>query len=94
MNLTYKGINNHGRSEWTESDLGEVIEEWQMIRYRSFVESLQENIGRQLSKDELRTVLWLSGFEQNSINNIVGIVSLCSSAWQKYKIMFQNHKVV
>ncbi|ADY24801.1 hypothetical protein P4U05_27900 [Bacillus paranthracis] len=75
MNLTYKGINKSGLSEWIESDLEEVIEEWQMIRYRSFVESLQENIGRQLTKDELRTILWLSGFEQNSINNIVSIVS-------------------
>lgn len=75
MNLTYKGINKRGRSEWIESDLEEVIEEWQMIRYRSFVESLQENIGRKLTKDELRTVLWLSAFEQNSINNIVSIVS-------------------
>ncbi|MDV6039941.1 hypothetical protein N7X28_26240 [Bacillus sp. SM-B1] len=75
MNLTYKGINKRGKSEWIESDLDEVIEEWQMIRYRSFVESLQENIGRKLMKDELRTVLWLSAFEQNSINNIVSIVS-------------------
>jgi hypothetical protein len=75
MNLTYKGINKRGRSEWIESDLEEVIEEWQMIRYRSFVESLQENIGRKLTKDELQTVLWLSAFEQNSINNIVSIVS-------------------
>ncbi|PEF63492.1 hypothetical protein [Bacillus cereus] len=75
MNLTYKGINKCGNSEWIESDLGAVIEEWQMIRYRSFVESLQENIGRQLTKDELRTVLWLSGFEKNSINNIISIVS-------------------
>ncbi|MFB7121415.1 hypothetical protein [Bacillus tropicus] len=75
MNLTYKGINKRGKSEWIESDLDEVIEEWQMIRYRSFVESLQENIGRKLTKDELRTVLWLSAFEQNSINNIVSIVS-------------------
>ncbi|GIX59459.1 hypothetical protein SPE26_29970 [Bacillus thuringiensis] len=75
MNLTYKGINKQGQSEWIESDLEEVIEEWQMIRYRSFVESLQENIGRKLTKDELRTVLWLSAFEQNSINNIVSIVS-------------------
>lgn len=75
MNLTYKGINKRGQSEWIESDLEEVIEEWQMIRYRSFVESLQEYIGRKLTKDELRTVLWLSAFEQNSINNIVSIVS-------------------
>ncbi|PFN81855.1 hypothetical protein COJ67_29680 [Bacillus thuringiensis] len=75
MNLTYKGINKRGQSEWIESDLEEVIEEWQMIRYRSFVESLQENIGRKLTKDELRTVLCLSAFEQNSINNIVSIVS-------------------
>ncbi|MGR9635279.1 hypothetical protein ACU82A_30300 [Bacillus cereus] len=75
MNVKYKGINNQGCAQWVESDLGEVIEEWQMIRYRSFVESLQECIGRELTKNELQTVLWLSGFEQNSINNIVSIVS-------------------
>ncbi|HDX9577672.1 TPA: hypothetical protein ROX88_001169 [Bacillus pseudomycoides] len=75
MDLKYKGINKRGRAEWVESDLGEVIEEWQLNRYRPFVESLQECIGRQLTKNELRTALWLSGFEQSSINNIVSIVS-------------------
>lgn len=82
MNLKYKGINNRGRSEWVEMDLisnsnpeGEFIEEWQLNRYRSFVESIETCIVRQLSKDELRAVLWLSGFEQSSINNIVSIIS-------------------
>ncbi|MEJ9125314.1 hypothetical protein P4I92_16540 [Bacillus cereus] len=75
MNLNYKGINNRGCVEWVESDLGEVMEEWQLNQYRPFVESLQECIGRQLTKNELRTVLWLSGFEQSSINTILSIVS-------------------
>nr|WP_204335863.1 hypothetical protein [Bacillus mobilis] len=75
VNLNYKGINNRGHAEWVESDLGEVMEEWQLNQYTPFVESLQECIGRQLTKNELRTVFWLSGFEQISINNIVSIVS-------------------
>ncbi|WP_368661285.1 hypothetical protein AB3U43_03840 (plasmid) [Bacillus cereus] len=75
MNLKYNGINSRGDAEWIELDLGKVMEEWQMIRYRSFVESLQENIGRQLTKNELQTILWLSGFEQSSINDIVSIVN-------------------
>ncbi|MBK5491769.1 hypothetical protein [Bacillus sp. TH13] len=75
MNLNYKGINNQGRAEWVESDLGEVMEEWQLNQYRPFVEFLQEHIGRQLTKNELRTALWLSGFEKSSINNIMSIVS-------------------
>lgn len=75
MDLKYKGINNRGRAEWVESDLGEVMEEWQLDQYRPFVESLQECIGRQLTKNELQTVLWLSGLEQRSINNIMSIVS-------------------
>ncbi|WP_100651047.1 hypothetical protein [Bacillus cereus] len=75
MNLNYKGINNRGHAEWVESDLGEVMEEWQLNQYKPFVESLQECIGRQLTKNEMRTVFWLSGFEQISIKNIVSIVS-------------------
>ncbi|HFJ9394647.1 TPA: hypothetical protein ACTZ6L_006393, partial [Bacillus cereus] len=75
MNLNYKGTNNQGRAEWIESDLGEVMEEWQLNQYRPFVEFLQEHISRQLTKNELRTILWLSGFEQSSINNIMSIVS-------------------
>ncbi len=75
VDLKYKGINTRGQAEWIESDLGEVMEEWKMNRYRSFVESLQASIGRQLTKNELRTVLWLSGFEQNTVNDIVSIVN-------------------
>ncbi|MEC3226096.1 hypothetical protein P9027_29705 [Bacillus thuringiensis] len=51
------------------------MEEWQMKRYRLFVESLQESIGRQLTKNELRTILWLAGFEQNTVNDIINIVN-------------------
>lgn len=75
MNLKYKGINNQGRAEWVDLDLGEVMEEWQLNRYRSFVESVQECIGRQLTKGELRTVCWLSGFEQHSIDNITNLIT-------------------
>ncbi|MED3026267.1 MULTISPECIES: hypothetical protein [Bacillus cereus group] len=46
-----------------------------MKRYRSFVESLQESIGRQLTKNESRTILWLAGYEQNTVNDIVSIVN-------------------
>ncbi|MGU3443131.1 hypothetical protein ACLBXI_24975 [Bacillus cereus] len=53
VNLKYNGINNQGRAEWIESDLGEVMEEWQLNRNRPFVQSLQESIGRQLTKNEL-----------------------------------------
>ncbi|BCC56616.1 hypothetical protein BCJMU07_p315 (plasmid) [Bacillus cereus] len=75
VNLRYKGINNRGFAEWIESDLGEVMEEWQLDQYKPFVGSLQECIGRQLTKNELRTVFWLSGYEEYLITNIVGIVN-------------------
>ncbi|HDR7366800.1 hypothetical protein [Bacillus toyonensis] len=39
------------------------------------IESLQESIGRQLTKNESRTILWLAGFEQNTVNDIVNIVN-------------------
>ncbi|EJR49908.1 hypothetical protein IIO_06504 [Bacillus cereus VD115] len=90
MNLKYNGINKRGDAEWIESDLGIVIEEWQMIRYRSFVESLQECIGRELKKNELQTVLWLSGFEQSSINDIVSIVN---AAYEHGKVPKGTHSL-
>ncbi|WP_257148875.1 hypothetical protein [Bacillus thuringiensis] len=40
MNFKYNGINNQGRAEWIESDLGEVMEEWQLNRNRPFVQYL------------------------------------------------------
>lgn len=88
--MKYNGINKRGDAEWIESDLGIVIEEWQMIRYRSFVESLQECIGRELKKNELQTVLWLSGFEQSSINDIVSIVN---AAYEHGKVQSDAHSL-
>lgn len=90
LNLKYNGINSRGDAEWIELDLGKVMEEWQMIRYRSFVESLQENIGRQLTKNELQTILWLSGFEQSSINDIVSIVN---AAYENGKVQNNAHSL-
>lgn len=90
MNLKYNGINSRGDAEWIELDLGKVMEEWQMIRYRSFVESLQEDIGRQLTKNELQTILWLSGFEQSSINDIVSIVN---AAYENGKVQNNAHSL-
>ncbi|WP_255257996.1 hypothetical protein [Bacillus cereus] len=66
------------------------MEEWQMIRYRSFVESLQECIGRELKTNELQTVLWLSGFEQSSINDIVSIVN---AAYEHGKVQKGTHSL-
>ncbi|MDA2610014.1 hypothetical protein PDQ29_27880 [Bacillus cereus] len=90
MNLKYNGINSRGDAEWIELDLGKIMEEWQMIRYRSFVASLQENIGRQLTKNELQTILWLSGFEQSSINDIVSIVN---AAYENGKVQSGAHSL-
>jgi len=81
MNLQYKGVNERGRVEWVELDLadslnpeGVVMEEWVLLRYRPFVEEIQTVIGRHLNKDELRTILWLSGFDQSTIKHIRGII--------------------
>lgn len=82
MNLKYKGVNKRGRAEWIELDLisswrpeGAVMEEWQLNRYRPFVESIEKCIGHQLQKNELSTVLWLSGFEESSVSNIMSIIN-------------------
>lgn len=81
MNLAYKGANGRGQVEWVDKDLtsayapdGEVMAEWQMIQYRHLVESVESSIGRQLTKGESRTALWLSACEQSSINTIIKLV--------------------
>ncbi|WP_155252268.1 hypothetical protein [Paenibacillus polymyxa] len=33
-------------------------------RYRSFVENIQKNIGRELNGQELHSVIWLSGMDK------------------------------
>lgn len=81
MNLKYKGVNDRGRAEWVDLDLadsfhpeGVAMEEWEMLEYRPFVEGVQAMVGRDLTKAELRTILWLSGMEKSTINNIMGII--------------------
>lgn len=82
MNLQYKGVNELGRVEWVDFDLtdsfnpeGKAMEEWHLIQYRSFVEDIQSAIGRDLTKKELSTVQWLSGYEKSTIKHIMDIIN-------------------
>lgn len=81
MDLHYIGVNSRGRKEWAERELaapyrpeGLIMEEWQVERYTPFVESVQVCIGRDLTKDELSTIAWLSGREPSTIDSIVSII--------------------
>ncbi|WP_199615571.1 hypothetical protein [Paenibacillus alkalitolerans] len=93
MKLQYKGVNNRsGRVEWVELDLaspfhpeGVVMEEWHVNQYRTFVEGIQSCIGRDLTKEELKTVQWLAGYEKSTTSKIMGIIK---SAYDNGK---QNH---
>lgn len=81
MDLHYKGVNSRGRKEWFERDLarlhcpeGLIMEEWQVERYRPFVEGIRLCIGRDLTKDELSTIAWLAGYEQSTIDSIMSLI--------------------
>jgi hypothetical protein len=81
MNLQYKGVNKRGRVEWVELDLisaaypeGMIVEEWQVSRYRTFVEDIQDYIGRELTKGELHSVLWLSGMDESTVRHFTGMI--------------------
>ncbi|WP_232055689.1 cytochrome P450 [Paenibacillus alvei] len=50
------------------------MEEWQVEQYKPFVEGIRACIGRDLTKDELSTIAWLSGSEQSTIANIMGLI--------------------
>lgn len=82
MNLQYKGVNSRGRVEWVDLDLtdsfhpdGKAMEEWHLIQYRPFVEGIQTAIGRDLTKSELSTIQWLSGYEKSTIKDLMGIIA-------------------
>jgi hypothetical protein len=92
MDLQYKGINNRGRVEWVDLDLadsfhpeGVPMEEWHLIQYRSFVEGIQSSIGRDLTKNELSTVHWLSGYEKSTIKHIMDIINAAYDNGKKTK---------
>lgn len=70
MNLEYKGINHRGRIEWTDKDHGLVMEEWQVARYRNLVSDAERCIGRNLTKQEARTMEWLSSSEESTCKHI------------------------
>ncbi|MEK3759665.1 hypothetical protein MKZ07_14555 [Paenibacillus sp. FSL P4-0338] len=81
MKLEYKGVNDRGRAEWVDKDLtsswfpeGKPLEEWHLLQYRPFVEEIQATIGRELTKPELETIHWLSGYEKDTISNIMGLI--------------------
>lgn len=82
MNLEYKGRNRHGRIVWIDSDyydeskphLGFEMQEWQVPRYRDLVETAENCMGRKLTKDEARTMDWLSGMDQSSCHHIARFI--------------------
>ncbi|KOR88757.1 hypothetical protein [Paenibacillus solani] len=82
MDLHYIGVNSRGRKEWAERELaapyrpeGLVMEEWKVEQYRPFVEGIRACIGRDLTKDELSTIAWLSGYEQSTIDSIMSLIT-------------------
>lgn len=73
MNLKYQGINSRGRREWLDTDLNQVMEEWQKEHYETCVTELKKMLGRKLSKTELQHILWLSGFDESTIDTFKGL---------------------
>jgi len=81
MNLTYKGINHRKRDIWIDEDYYDesrpehfVLEEWQIPRYRDLVETAESCMGRKLTKEEARTMEWLSGMEKETCNHIAKFI--------------------
>lgn len=73
MNLKDKGINSRGRREWLDTDLNQVMEEWQKEHYETCVTELEKMLGRKLSKMELQHILWLSRFDESTIDTFRGL---------------------
>lgn len=73
MNLKDKGINSRGRREWLDTDLNQVMEEWQKEHYETCVTELEKMLDRKLSKTELQHILWLSGFDESTIDTFKGL---------------------
>lgn len=75
MNLIYQGLNAHGRPHWLDKDHNILMEKERMIQYRQLVEDSERSIGRHLKLDEARTMHWLAGWEQGTVNRILGIIN-------------------
>lgn len=73
MNLKHQGINSRGRREWLDTDLNQVMEEWQKEHYETCVTELEKMLDRKLSKMELQHILWLSGFDESTIDTFRGL---------------------
>lgn len=73
MNLKYQGVNSRGRLVWLDTDLNQVMEEWQKEHYETCVTELEKMLGRKLSKAELQHILWLSGFDESTIDTFRGL---------------------
>lgn len=73
MNLKYQGVNSRGRREWLDTDLNQVMEEWQKEHYETYVTELEKMLNRKLCKTELQHILWLSGFDESTIDTFRGL---------------------
>lgn len=82
MNLEYKGRSSRGRIVWIDKDyydeskphLGFEMEEWQIPRYRNLVETAESCMGRKLTKEEARTMDWLSGGDASTCQHIESFI--------------------
>lgn len=101
MNLQYKGVNHRGRVEWVELDLimpaypkGIAMEEWQVVRYRRFVEDILPCIGRELTKDELHSVQWLSGMDECTQRHFTSIIKSAFEHGKQSGITMEDFTIV
>ncbi|MGI2295596.1 hypothetical protein [Paenibacillus sp. GXUN7292] len=95
MNLQYKGQNARGRIVWIDADYydqsrpheGFEMEEWQTPSYRELVETAERCIGRKLTKEEARTMNWLSSGDKSTCSNITRFIK---EAFEKGQVEKQS----
>lgn len=55
----------------TIKDKLSIAPQWQQKRFKGVLERLE---GIEITDRELQTLLWLSGFEMESVNNIINLI--------------------
>ncbi|MNW70187.1 hypothetical protein D3C74_494040 [compost metagenome] len=50
------------------------MEEWQVERYKPFVEGITSCIGRDPSKEELSTIAWLTGLDPGTVDSVMSLI--------------------
>ncbi|MEK3868032.1 MULTISPECIES: hypothetical protein [Paenibacillus] len=82
MKLEFKGKNHRGREIWIDTDYydeskpytGFELEEWQIPRYQEMMNAAVKCMGRKLTREEARTLDWLSGMEPETCQHITRFI--------------------